>query len=260
MFSLQSIEERLSEKKTLSQELSTHISFLRSIDLAITNQFGEEEALMILASKFTFSGVLLLKAAIQHVPKTYSMKLSEFGGVSLRSLLIHEMISAARITPLSSLECDQVEFHVNFMESNCAKFLSSKGSLDESQLWEMCEGERYRFTKFLAPPVSSCLSCEGNLSMHNRPSKAKVFTLEGPIPASKITLECRNCKISYGIARYTRDGKSNFYPRMLSGDIIGVSNTTYMSERLYKWIPSLRYASSYRDMYSEPLNYQFKDF
>ena len=178
MFSLESLEECFSAKKSIIQELNTHVSFLRNFDLASSNQFGEEEALMILASKFTFRGVYLLKAVIKHVPKTYSMKLSEFGGVSLRTQLIYEITSASD-TPVASLN-------------------------------------------------------------HNRLTRARLFSLGGPVPASKITLECRNCKISYGIARYAHDGKSHYYPKTFTGGIIEVSNTTYMSERLYKWIPSLR--------------------
>ena len=85
-----------------------------------------------------------------------------------------------------------------------------------------------------------CLCCERDVSMHNPPSKAKVSTLEGPIPATKITLECRSCKTSYGIARYTHDGGSHYYPKAISMDLIEVSNTTYISGQLYKWLPSLR--------------------
>ena len=239
MFSLESLEERFSAKKSIIQELSTHVSFLRSFDLASSNQFGEEEALMILASKFSFRGLYLLKAVIKHVPKTYSMKLSEFGGVSLRTQLIYEITSASD-TPVASLNRDELEFTVNFMECNCVQFLSMGEPLEQNKLWEISERSEYPLTKFLAPPVSTCLSCEGNLTMHNRPTRARLFSLEGPVPASKITLECRNCKISYGIARYTHDGKSHYYPKTFTGGIIEVSNTTYMSERLYKWIPSLR--------------------
>lgn len=90
MFSLESLEEHYSTKKSIIQELRTHISFLRNFDPTSGNQFGEE-ALMILASKFTARGVYLLKAVIELVPKTYSMKLSEFGGVSWRTQLINEI-------------------------------------------------------------------------------------------------------------------------------------------------------------------------
>ena len=76
---------------------------------------------MILAFKFTFRGVYLLKVVIELVPKTYSMKLSEFGGVSQRPQLINKKTSAGD-TPVVSLNRDKLEFTVNFMESNCVQF------------------------------------------------------------------------------------------------------------------------------------------
>lgn len=76
---------------------------------------------MILAFKFTFRGVYFLKVVIELVPKTYSMKLSEFGSVSQRPQLINKKTSASD-TPVVSLNRDKLEFTVNFMESNCVQF------------------------------------------------------------------------------------------------------------------------------------------
>lgn len=198
MFSLESLEEHYSTKTSIIQELRTHISFLRNFDPTSGNQFGEE-ALMILASKFTARGVYLLKAVIELVPKTYSMKLSEFGGISWRTQLINEITSASD-TPVVSLNQDELEFTVNSMESYCVQFLSMGEPLEQNKLLEISKRSKYRLTKFLAPPVRTCLCCEGNLTMHNWPTRARLFSLEGPVPASKIALECRNCKISYGLA------------------------------------------------------------
>ena len=73
MFSLESLEEHFSAKKSIIQELSTYVSFLWNFDPTSSNRF-REEASMILAFKFTFRGVYLLKVVIELVPKTYSMK------------------------------------------------------------------------------------------------------------------------------------------------------------------------------------------
>lgn len=75
---------------------------------------------MILAFKFTFRGVYLLKVVIELVPKTYSMKLSEFGSVSQCPQLNKK--TSAGDTPVVSLNQDKLEFTVNFMESNCVQF------------------------------------------------------------------------------------------------------------------------------------------
>ena len=76
---------------------------------------------MILAFKFTFRGVYLLKVVIEIVPKTYSMKLSKFGSVSQRPQLINKKTSAGD-TPVVSLNQDKLEFTVNFKESSCVQF------------------------------------------------------------------------------------------------------------------------------------------
>ena len=237
-FSLESLEKRFMAKQAFRNELSANMAFLRGIEISRMEQVEEEEALVILSSKITFQGVIFLKTAIQHIPKTFVMKCSDYGGASLRSVLIYEMVSASQ-TSLSSLSKEEIDCYVNFLESSCPNFIASSPLPDE-QLWNMSEGGKYCFTKFLAPPVSRCLCCDGNVTMHNPPSKAKVFTLQGPIPATKITLECRPCKMSYGIARYTNDRGSHYYSKELSLDLIEVSNTTYLSGQLYKWLPSLR--------------------
>ena len=119
IFSLESLEERFSAKKSIIQELSNYVSFLWNFDTTSSNRF-REEALMILAFKFTFRGVYLLKVVIELVPKTYSMKLSEFGSVSQRPQLNKK--TSAGDTPVVSLNQDKLEFTVNFMESNCVQF------------------------------------------------------------------------------------------------------------------------------------------
>lgn len=61
MFSLESLEEHFSAKKSIIQELSTYVSFLWNFDPTSSNRF-REEALMILAFKFTFRGVYRTRA------------------------------------------------------------------------------------------------------------------------------------------------------------------------------------------------------
>ena len=127
-----------------------NIAFLRGIEISRMEQVGEEEALIILSSKITFQGVLFLKTVIHHVPNTSVMKCSDYGGASLRSVLIYEMVSASQ-TSLSSLSKEEIDCYVNFLESSCPNFIASSPLPDE-QLWNMNEGGKYCFTKFLAPP------------------------------------------------------------------------------------------------------------
>ena len=171
--------------------------------------------------------MLFLKAVIRHVPKTYIMKCTYSSCASLRSVIIYEMVRSDSHTLLSSLSKEEVDCYLNVLKNFCPNFVTFSPLLKE-QLWNMCEGGKYNFTTFLSPPVSTCLHCERDISMHNPPSKAKVFTHEGPIPVTKITLECKLCKTSYTIVRYTHNGGSHYYPKAISMDLMKVSNTTYI--------------------------------
>ena len=219
-FYLESLEKRFSVKQAFQSELSANIAFLRGLEILKMEQVEEEEALIILSTKITFQGVLFLKTAIHHVPKTFVMKCSDYGGASLRSVLIYEMVSGSQ-TSLSSLSKEEVDCYVNFLESSCPNFIASSPLPDE-QLWNMSEVGKYCFTKFLSPPVSRCLCCDGNITMHNPPSKAKVFTLQGPIPATKIMQTMQDVVRNNSIHRQPR------FSLLLQGVITGLLSLTIL--------------------------------
>jgi hypothetical protein len=77
--------------------------------------------------------------------------------------------------------------------------------------------------------------------LHNNPSTATRFTLDGPVVCSKITLECRSCSIRYDICNFTDSSGIRYYPPHLCSNVVEVSNITYFDLNLYRWIPSLRY-------------------
>ena len=52
-------------------------------------------------------------------------------------------------------------------------------------------------TLFLAPPTDCCLHCGSSLQIHHEPTTVICFTLNGPVPAQKVTLRCKKCQISY---------------------------------------------------------------
>ena len=57
-------------------------------------------------------------------------------------------------------------------------------------------------TSFLVPPVSCCINQEcrhysKSLYRHHPPTAVTVFTLNGPIPATKINLKCCDCNTIY---------------------------------------------------------------
>ena len=95
-FSLELLEKCFSAKQAFRNELSANIAFLRGLEISKMEPVEKEEALIILSTKITFQGVLFLKTAIHHVPKTFLMKCSDYGGASLRSVLIYEIVSASQ--------------------------------------------------------------------------------------------------------------------------------------------------------------------
>ena len=120
-------------------------------------------------STLTLNGLLVLKSAINHVPPTYSMRRKDFQGFSLRSVIIHEIM--ATCASECCLTLSDVYFYVSFLERHCPKFISTSEFLPKDKLWKLCDGCRYRYAKFLSPPLQCCLNCSEGVTMHNPPSK-----------------------------------------------------------------------------------------
>ncbi len=173
----------------------------------------EDEALQLLAAKLSIEGLLNLRNAVQHVPKNIPRVVN---GVSLRSTFMFTT-------------------YVKFVETYCPIFLSEKK--DGDNLWKLTQTKDLPYNKFLTPPVATCFQCQKDLTLRNNPSKAKLFTLDGPIPCTKITLECRPCSHVYGICNYSDKSGSHYYPKsdvLFNIDVIEVSNVTYFDVKLYK--------------------------
>ena len=87
------------------------------------------------------------------------------------------------------------------METYCAVFLDETECDDH--LWELTKSEEIIYNRFLSPLVSICILRNKAFTIRNNPSKAKLFTLDGPVPCTKITLDCRGCAHVYGVCNYT---------------------------------------------------------
>lgn len=163
-------------------------------------------------------------------------------GISLRVVYIHNIFVAlysnqhGGSSPKISFE--EIAVYVEILETYCPNFLK-KLSLE---FWDLTKSENVNFNKFLMPPVKTCLRCSKSLAMRNYPAKVKLFTTEGPLPCSKITLECRNCSCVYGLYNYSDSAGSHYYPAEINIKLVEASNVTYVESKLYKWFPSLRYA------------------
>lgn len=103
------------------------------------------------------------------------------------------------------------------------------------------------YTDFLAPPTSSCLiqQCPrfgdpDSLYQHHPPTTVSVFTFEGPKPATKVCLKCRECNTIYN---YNSFGKKKsegerFYNNVR--EYVEVSDVAYCDHRLLQVYSLLR--------------------
>ena len=237
-FMPEAIASKLSERKRAQDEVNATFDKLKSLwnpdDFNANNlTLTEDQALLLISSKLSFYGVLVLKLALNHVPVTYRTTLR---GTStpIRYTLVAAIMNRKGF---SVSPCD-VQQYAEVLERFCQNFLSSTLQLQDV-LWELTAEGEYRFNKFIAPPVESCLKCDETLGMHNRPCKAVVYGPGGPLPASKVTLECKHYKIQYGVGHFSDDSGRHLYPRSIQSPLIEASNVSYMERDLYKWIPSL---------------------
>lgn len=148
----------------------------------------KDQALALMSSKLTFYGVVMSKLALDHVPRTYSAT-AKGESTSIRFMLISDIMNKKGF----SASVIEVQKFAQLLEQFCKKFLSSSLELGEI-LWKLTEERDCCFNKFISPPVECCLKCDDSLLTHNQPTKAIVYGATGPLPATKITLECKPSK------------------------------------------------------------------
>ncbi|CAB3985930.1 Hypothetical predicted protein [Paramuricea clavata] len=234
--------EAIKEKATVDKEyiegIRERISKLKDVDierlLSGAVNLCEDEALHILSAKLSVRCLYFLCDAIRHVPDNVNRVTN---GIPVRTNYIFKLFTsmAAANGQCAKVSIDELSTYIKFIEKYCDAFLRHVDN--EEHLWQLTKKEEITFNKFLTPPVSICSSCEKNLTVRNNPSKAKLFTLEGPIPCTKITLECRRCSHVYDICNYTDTSGTHFYVE--PADIVEISDVTFMEMNLYKWFPAL---------------------
>ena len=236
----------MEEKDKCFSDIHSHLEAIRGVDMAMIIEAGNvispplQELLQIFACKLSVQVLYLLKAAIHHVPDNIPRVVD---GVSLRLTYIFKVFNSLSSNRYGNLSIEDVGFYVKVIESYCLTFLAKYDHRED--LWALMEKESMPFNKFLTPPVRTCLRCQKLLTMRNYPANVKLFITEGPIPCSKITLECRSCSCVYRVSNFNDDLGNHLYPTGIDCspiEIIEVSNVTYIDRKLYKWFPSLRYA------------------
>jgi hypothetical protein len=152
-----------------------NVDFERLLSLSGICDVSEDEALQLLACKLSVDGLNNLRNALRHVPKNITRVVN---GIPLRTSLIHKLFTT--MTTTRALSIEELSMCIKFMETFCAVFVGQTDS--DEHLWRLTNTEDFSYNKFLTPPVSMCILCENNLTIRNNPSKAKLFTLEGPVP------------------------------------------------------------------------------
>ncbi len=87
-------------------------------------------------------------------------------------------------------------------------------------------------TLFLAPPVTTCLTCHSSLHVHNTPVTVICYTEEGPLPALKITLRCSDCAINYRYEQYGGSTLGGFRYYNEPRPFVAASNVCYVGRNV----------------------------
>lgn len=79
---------------------------------------------------------------------------------------------------------------------------SVTGPVPQKVLWKATMKFDSPHNMFLAPPWQHCADCNCVLQEHNIPTTIICFTVDGPIPATKVTLRCVQCGVNYRYDQY----------------------------------------------------------
>ena len=115
------------------------------------------------------------------------------------------------------------------------------GNPPDSFLWEASHAYGLPMLAFLGPPVINCLSCGSPLKVHNRPTTVVCYTLQGPLPAMKITLRCRTCHINYRYSQYGSKANGYTYYRDYVHPFVEASQVCYIERNCCELWNAARY-------------------
>lgn len=100
---------------------------------------------------------------------------------------------------------------------------------------------------FLMPPVKACISglCklrgdETSLKVHHEPVTVTIYDVNGPRPAVKLALKCRECNIIYNYEKHgnKQSGGEKYYEQQR--ELIEISHLVYCTRRLHEFYCSLK--------------------
>ena len=236
--------KEIREVKVLLDSIKTFSSQLNLSKLAEAIKLKERkidfDPAAVIALMFGYETITWIMTAICHVPKAFER------GKNMRSAIILEIVDL--LCPDKKFTALSLNEIVSFIEEfvpNCSTLLVpelTRSRKFEEALRQLTKKGGLQYGAFISSPVTECSSCGSLLCAPNPPSSCTLYTCRGPKPATKLTLRCQGCKISYGMSMTTqKSGVSSYYPQnvTVSSEFIEVTNVVYMEKKLYRWIPSL---------------------
>ena len=202
---------------------------------AVLMRASNQEKNVCLFSYFGAEGFDCLRTATQLVPPSFQER---------RASYIHVARTVNSVCP-RIVNDEQISTVLPICNG---PFFDRHACLDAyvQEMRTISESSGRAHTAYIAPPVTSCInpSCRrrgelGSLGVHHSEVDAVLWDICGPIPATKVSLKCKNCATIYNYSKYgnkTADGE-RFYED--ERPLIEVSNVTFCSRKLYSLYCSL---------------------
>ncbi len=102
-------------------------------------------------------------------------------------------------------------------------------------------------TAFIAPPVKHCIDTDcaryntnGSLYRHHPPTTVTIFTMEGPVAATKVNLKCRCCGTIYNYAMYGKKKSEGERFYEVERELVEVTHVAYCKRNIQSLFCRLR--------------------
>ena len=195
---IREVKELLGSIKTFTSQLN-----LSKLAEAIKLKEGkiDFDPAAVIALMFGYETIAWIMTAICHVPKAFERR------KNLRSEVIFEIVNL--LCPDKKFTVPLLNEIVSFIEEivpHCSTVLVAELTRSrkfEEALRQLTKKGGLQYGAFISPPVTECSSCGSLLCAPNPPSSCTLYTCRGPKPATKLTLRCQGCKISYGMSMTT---------------------------------------------------------
>lgn len=231
------LQQKTKEFTTAVRSAATTLSTMDSLS-RICSMCDDETVQLVLVSRLGLEGLDSLRSAFQAVPEAFFSKKASFV-----TKIVNSALQVSNKECITEAECETFMFLcLNKCKSYLHRKSHSQGFQDE--LTQLTAKSGIGFNGFLAPPVMYCLnvSCEGRkLATYHEPTNVTLFTIDGPRPASKITLKCPKCSTNYSYSKYGNKLSCGDRYYNQEREFVEASDVVYLDRKLYQLFASLKY-------------------